>query len=244
MINCCQPGQLAAFDLIASLIVGFLGSLHCLGMCGPIVLAYSLQFRDPGRDAAARRPSLFRSGFLHHLGFHSGRLLVYVSLGAGAAAFFHFAGMNQLLSHFRGWMVLLGGTLMVYLGLVFLKIFRLPGFLADPSIGNGSPLRRFVSLGINSPRPGPKIILGMATGFLPCGLSWAMVARAAATQNIAEGFLVMAAFGLGTVPVLFLSGLAASFLSLRIKILGERLAACSLKLLGLLLISKGVRFLV
>ncbi len=242
MINCCQPGQLAAFDLIALFAIGVLGSLHCLGMCGPIVLAYSLQFKQRGTGATLS--SSFRSGFIHHLGFHSGRLLVYVSLGVGAAAFFHFAGMSQFLSHFRGWIVLLGGVLMVYFGLVFLKILRLPGLLSNSSVGNGSLLRRFVSSGINSPRPGSKIILGMATGFLPCGLSWAMVARAAATQNIAEGFLVMAAFGLGTVPVLFLSGLAATFLSLRIKLLGERLAACSLIFLGLLLISKGVRFLV
>ena len=243
MSNCCQPEQLATFDLIASFAIGLLGSLHCLGMCGPVVLAYSLQFRGRHTDAAAQRSSLFRSGLIHHLGFHSGRLLVYGSLGVGAATFFHFAGMSQLLSHFRGWMVLLGGTLMVYFGLVFLKILRLPGFLSNSPVGNGSLLRRFFSFGISSPRPGSKIVLGMATGFLPCGLSWAMVVRAAATQNIAEGFLVMAAFGLGTVPVLFLSGLAASFLSLRIRLLGERLAACSLILLGLLLISKGVRFL-
>ena len=243
MTNCCQLGELAAVDLVASFIIGFLGSLHCLGMCGPIVLAYSLQFKDQRTDPRTLKSSFFRNGFIHHLGFHSGRLLVYAFLGGAAAAFFHLAGMSQLVNRFQGWLVSFAGVLMVYFGLVFLKILHLPGFLSNSSAGKGSPLGRLVSFGIMSPGPGSKIVLGMATGFLPCGLSWAMAARSAATQNIPEGFLIMAAFGLGTVPVLFLSGLAASFFSLRIRFLGERLAACSLILLGLLLVSRGVRFL-
>jgi sulfite exporter TauE/SafE len=50
------------------------GSLHCLWMCGPLVLAYSLHIK--GREAPASK-SLFRAGLLHHAAFHSGRLFTY-----------------------------------------------------------------------------------------------------------------------------------------------------------------------
>ncbi len=240
MITCCRPGETAAFDLIASFVIGLVGSVHCLGMCGPIVLAYSLQLQTPA-TASRFRTGFFKKGFIHHLAFHSGRLIIYALLGGSAAALFHVAGMTRFLSDFRGWIVLLGGVLMVYFGLVFLKILHLPEFLSNPP-AKKSRLGHWVSFGLHSPRPVSKLLLGMAAGFLPCGLSWAMLVRAGATESIAEGLLVMAFFGMGTLPVLLFSGVAASLLSLRIRLLGERLAACSLILLGLILVSRGVRF--
>jgi hypothetical protein len=86
--------------------------------------------------------------------------------------------------------------------------------------------------------------LGLATGFLPCGLSWAMIAKAATTHSLPLGFLTMVAFGLGTVPALFATGVSASFLSIKVRILGEKIAALSLIAMGLVLITKGGRIFV
>jgi sulfite exporter TauE/SafE len=88
------------------------------------------------------------------------------------------------------------------------------------------------------------MLLGLAAGFLPCGLSWAMIIKAATTQDVTAGFLTMGAFGLGTVPALFLMGFSASFLSLKARFLGERIAAFSLLAMGLILIFKGGRIFV
>jgi uncharacterized protein len=78
-------------------------------------------------------------------------------------------------------------------------------------------------------------------GFLPCGLSWAMIVKAATTQSSLAGFLIMVAFGLGTVPALFLPGISASLLSLRSRLVGERLAALSVIVMGLILVFKGAK---
>ena len=86
--------------------------------------------------------------------------------------------------------------------------------------------------------------LGLSTGFLPCLLSWAMVVKAATTQNLLEGFLTMVSFGLGTVPALFLVGLSASLLSFKIRFFGERVAAVSVIAMGLILIFKGSKYFV
>ncbi len=97
----------------------------------------------------------------------------------------------------------------------------------------GSPLLR-------SQRVAPKMALGMATGFLPCGLSWAMLVTAAATQEPLKGWLTMLMFGAGTVPLLLLTGLSAHLLSLRIRFLGERLAAITVIIMGVVMVVKGI----
>ena len=84
--------------------------------------------------------------------------------------------------------------------------------------------------------------LGLTVGFLPCMLSWAMVIKAATTQSLFAGFLTMVSFGLGTVPALFLTGLSASLLSLKIRFLGERVAAASVIAMGIILIFKGSKY--
>ncbi len=74
------------FDLFAPLIIGFVGSLHCLGMCGPLVMAYSLHVGKPGDLRPTEAPSLWLNGLAHHLSFHLGRLFTYGLLGTLAAS--------------------------------------------------------------------------------------------------------------------------------------------------------------
>jgi hypothetical protein len=68
-----------------------------------------------------------------------------------------------------------------------------------------------------------------------------MIAKAAATQNVAVGFLTMIAFGLGTIPILLMTGVSASFFSLKTRLFGERIAALSVILMGLILVYRGGR---
>lgn len=231
------------FDLIAPLSIGFIGSLHCLGMCGPLVLAYSLNIKGGGplNDAAITG---WKSGFWHHSAFHMGRILTYSLLGALAALLFDLADLGRFFGGLRGSMTLLGGILMVLLGLVLLQVIPLPSLMtALPAASDSFPGRSIPRL-LRSQRAGSKMLLGMATGFLPCGLSWAMLAKAATTQNSAAGFLFMAAFGLGTVPALFFTGLSASIISLKVRIFGERIAAVSVIVMGIILTFKGARALI
>ena len=81
-----EEEKLMMFDLLAPLIVGFAGSLHCLGMCGPLVVAYSLHMRSTSPDGAPNAAQLWSKGIAHHLAFHAGRILCYGLLGALASA--------------------------------------------------------------------------------------------------------------------------------------------------------------
>jgi sulfite exporter TauE/SafE len=224
-------------SLSASLTIGFLGSLHCLGMCGPLVLAYSLHL--PKADT----PS-WSKGLLHHGLFHIGRMLSYGLLGALAAALFHAADLGRILFNIRVNMTLLGGVFMIALGLGLLRLIPLPAQWVGSPWGKGSWLSRWIPHLLRSDRVWSKMALGFATGFLPCGLSWAMIVTAATTQNPVAGFLTMAAFGLGTVPALLLTGISSSLVSLRMRLLGERAAALSVTVMGLVMVFKGARALV
>ena len=229
------------FDLIAPLIVGLGGSLHCLGMCGPLVVAYSLHLRPTGAAGAPEVMHFWSQGFVHHLAFHSGRIMTYGLLGAAASGLAYTAGFNQLFAGLRSSVTLAGGLLMVLFGLAILKVIPL-SFFSSPSFRPGSFLGRTVSPLFGSNRLASKWALGLATGFLPCMLSWAMIVKAAFTPSPVHGFVTMALFGLGTVPVLFFTGLSASLFSLRVRLAGERVAACSVIAMGLMLVIKGAKY--
>ena len=232
------------FDLFSPFVIGFFGSLHCLGMCGPLVLAYSLYLKNEGDSKLTKGESPARAGLFHHLFFHSGRLLSYGFLGALAATLFHAADLRLLFMDLRGGMTLLGGCFMIFMGLVLLKILPLPLFLCTPLTSHGSFWGRVFPPLFQSSRLASKMALGLLTGFLPCGLSWAMIGKAATTQSIPAGFFTMVAFGLGTVPLLFFTGVSASFLSLKTRLVGERVAALAVVVMGLILVIKGGRIFV
>ena len=229
------------FDLLVPLFVGFAGSFHCLGMCGPLVMAYSLNIRAAEKEPAAGAAALWWKGISHHAAFHLGRILTYGFLGALAASLAQLTDLSRFFPWFRSWITLGGGILMVLFGLLLLKVIPVSLF-SLPSLGPQSFWRKIFPPLFQSQRQTSKLALGLATGFLPCMLSWAMVVKAATTQHPLPGFLTMVFFGLGTVPALFLTGLSASLLSMRIRFLGERVAAASVIAMGLILIFKGSKY--
>ena len=231
-----------AFDFFASWTIGFLGSLHCLGMCGPLILAYSLHTRGSRNPDSGYDGWFFQGEIFHHLAFHSGRLLTYGLLGALGGLFFGFTGADQVFYQLRASLTVLGGVLMILLGLVLMRAIPLPRLTLFPfsETGGEGRLKRL----LDSRSTASKVALGMAVGFLPCGLSWAMIVKAATTQKALSGFVIMLAFGLGTVPALFLPGLSASMLSAKLRLAGERLAALSVVVMGLMLVFKGAKVLV
>ena len=232
------PG--VTFDLAASLTIGFLGSFHCLGMCGPLLVAYSLYTGSSLKPTDQDRLSNLGHAAYRHAAFHSGRLLIYGLLGALAGLLFYLADLNSLFLRLRSGMTLLGGVLMILLGLVLIRAVHLPELplFSFPGAKLHALFRRLVT----SQDVPSKMLLGMAVGFLPCGLSWAMIVKAATTHNPIAGFLTMTAFGLGTVPALLLPGMSASVLSLKFRLVGDKLAALSVIAMGLILISKGAKF--
>jgi uncharacterized protein len=227
-------------DLVTPLVIGLLGSAHCLGMCGPLVVAYTLQ----GQNAAGVPPAygtLLRSkGLLHHGAFHLGRLFTYGLLGAGAAGLFRAAELSRFFFHARGGLKMLGGVVLVVAGLALAKILPFPAWASSLSLTPGPLLVRWLPPLLRSPRVAAKMALGMAMGLLPCCLSWAMIVTAAATEDPLRGWLAMVMFGLGTVPALLLTGLCVHVLAPRLRLWGQRGAALAVLLVGLVLVFQGL----
>ncbi|OPY67397.1 MAG: hypothetical protein A4E57_02334 [Syntrophorhabdaceae bacterium PtaU1.Bin034] len=233
-------------DVVWAFFTGLTGSLHCLGMCGPLVVAYALHLRgevpEPRKEAAGLRS---RALLRYHAAFHAGRIAAYALTGAVVASLVSLAASAGSFRAAGSILSLAGGSAMVVLGLVLLRAF--PSSLLVNGISPSSGTSFFgkaVAALLRSTTTGSRLLLGFAAGFLPCMLSWGVAARAATTGNALTGLSLMASFGLGTTPALLFTGFFASYLTVRMRLAGERLAAVSVIIMGFILIWKGANRLV
>lgn len=209
--------------LAPALLLGLAGSLHCVGMCGPLLLALPL-------DASGKWQVLRKM-----LVYHAGRILTYVALGL----LFGLLGKGLAIAGFQKTLSIGAGVFM--LGMAFMAwrfeqlVTALPGFGAftqGVKSGIGNLMRK-------SPN-GSTFSIGLLNGLLPCGMVYAALAGAIASTGGLEGGLFMAVFGLGTLPLLLMvSVFGKSFgVSIRQKI--KVAQPILLGLVGLLLLQRGL----
>jgi len=168
-------------EWIGGFLLGFAGSLHCAGMCGPLLLALR------GKGLAAGR------GPLGPAAYHLGRLLTYGAIGALFAA----AGQTLAFAGFQRWVSLAAGALLL-VGLAGRALAPASRWIHRATASLRS---RFGGL-LERRTLGAAMGLGALNGLLPCGLVYVAAAAAAATANLAQGIAFMFAFGLGTLPML------------------------------------------
>ncbi|BBK44977.1 membrane protein [Allostella vacuolata] len=192
---------------LAMLVAGLVGGLgHCAGMCGPFVLA-QVAAALPGEGR--RYGTLQRLAGAALVPYHLGRATTYVALGALGGAL---AGRAALAVETRwltaGFLLLAAAALLLWGldGLARLRPAALPGRdLAQRLAGRLGPL-------LGDPRGMRGYALGVALGFLPCGLLYGALAAAAATGSAGGGAMAMAAFVAGTtVPLAGVAWLGAFF---------------------------------
>ena len=185
--------DVGTLSLGAALVAGLAGSGHCLAMCGGV--AGALAMRAQGADA--------RLGFRLSLAlvYNLARVSSYAVAGALAGllgrALIAAVDVAALSIAFR----VLAGAIMVAAAGRLLFGWR----LLDPLEAAGSGLwRRVMPWATGRTRSrgtyGGAVALGLAWGWLPCGLTYSMLLLSATTASAATGALVMAAFGLGTLP--------------------------------------------
>jgi len=183
-------------DAIASILIpGFLmgaaGSLHCVGMCGPLALSL------PGTGGGTHQRL---AGVLLYNG---GRTLTYSAYGALLGAVggrFAWFGWQQRIS------VGLGIALLAYLLLSGRRTRSTPWRLMPSTMARW---RMLLSRHLFDPRPSARFLAGILNGLLPCGIVYMALAGAALAGSVRDGTAFMAAFGLGTLPamaVLMLTG--------------------------------------
>lgn len=188
-------------DILAAFIIGFLGSSHCLVMCGGIVAA--LQLAMP-QQRVSQRLAL-------QLMLSVGRLTSYALMGA-VVGYFGVTAM-QLAGASLLWLRLIAGILLLMMALYISRVWF--GLVKLERLGQRlwaliQPLsKRFLPLDTGAKAFG----YGLCWGWLPCGLVYSTLGWSLGSGGAVNGAAIMLAFGAGTLPAILVSGTAAAKLS-------------------------------
>lgn len=170
--------------ILAGLSLGFLGSFHCVGMCGPIALAIPV-----------RRTSRF-SVLWGTLVYNLGRVIAYGFMGL----LFGFLGKGFALAMGQNILSVVLGTLLL---LGMLLPFLLNFYLRSPLLLRKlEQLKSVIRKLFGTHSRSALFLIGFLNGFLPCGFVYLAVAGALAAGDVLNGTLFMMAFGAGTLPAM------------------------------------------
>jgi sulfite exporter TauE/SafE len=208
--------------LLSAFLLGFLGSTHCLGMCGGLSSALGLNTQSSSKTATF--PALL-------LAYNIGRIFSYCIAGlvVGAAGFW----LSQQLATFT-LLRYLAGAMLILMGLYLAQWFN--GIAFTEKLGSKlwpfiQPLgKRFMP--VNSIRDA--LCIGMVWGWLPCGLVYSALIWASLEASVSGAMLIMLFFGIGTLPAMLATGYFAQSLGKFIKQRWFRSSA------GLMMISFGI----
>ncbi len=198
--------NLALETLAAAFVVGLLGGVHCIGMCGGIVGALTFGLPENVRsNIAALLP--------YQLAYNLGRLLSYACAGALMGGLGLMLAELMPLHYAQRVLLALAGLFMILLGLylggwwsALVRIERVGGLVWSRL----EPLGRRL-LPVQS--PAQALALGLLWGWIPCGLVYSMLIWTLSAGGAVQGAALMLAFGLGTLPNLLAMGLAAGALA-------------------------------
>lgn len=188
-------------SLLALFLIGFLGGSHCVGMCGGLSSAFVLQLP----------PNMRRWQLI--LLLNTGRLASYVFIGVLLGALSQYGISLDQTRLLQTVLLILANVLLLLLGLYLgawtawiTQIERLGKPIwakLNPWLGRLLPLRSWRA----------SLAVGALWGWLPCGMVYSASLYALSSGSALQGGLVMAAFGLGTLPNLLAIGFFASSLT-------------------------------
>ncbi len=185
-----------AITLTSAFIIGLLSGAHCIGMCGGVMNALSFALPDSQRKPLSALPTL--------LLYNIGRIFSYSVAGAIVG------GLGTLL---QGPLGILGPGLRIIAGLMLIAMgLYLAGWwrgLTHIEKFGGHLWKYLQPLGnklMPVTRPSQALLLGTLWGWLPCGLTYSMLTLAGSISHWQQSALIMASFGLGTLPVMLAGG--------------------------------------
>lgn len=172
---------MSTFSFSIALLMGFTGSLHCAGMCGPIV--WVMPFR-------------FLQGFKKIAGialYHFGRITTYALLAMVLHSF-----SNMFTPHLQQYISIGLGALLLVAGVLSF----LPGNSVKVVLPWTGYVRKYLGHFIAKPGLGSLFMAGFLNGLLPCGLVYMALSAAITTGGTIQAMELMYVFGLGTVPMM------------------------------------------
>lgn len=208
--------------IISAWFMGFIGSTHCIGMCGPLVLAV------PSKSDTVM--SKVWSGLLYNLG----RVSTYVMFGATI-------GISQkfLIP------LVMQSQVSIIMGIILILISLSYFLFKNKRVVFSTQNKFYQKVGItlaklyNNPNNLNIFSIGLLNGLLPCGLVYAALATAFASMSFYKSIIFMAFFGFGTLPVMWGVVFFANYITPAIRSKMKMLFPVVYAIAGVLLILRG-----
>lgn len=209
-------------DFLQPLIVGLLGSFHCMGMCGPIALSLPLK-----EDSWMTR---IISGLLYNLG----RVFTYGFLGF----IFGFLGFGIHIWGIQQW-------ISIGVGAILILSVAIPAFFHVSVLTQGldkvfGGFKRYFGKFFGYRTYFATLVIGCLNGFLPCGLVYVALAGALLSNTPPEGAMHMMIFGIGTIPAMLAISLLGNVVSMALRRMIQKTIPFLVILIGILFILRGM----
>lgn len=203
-------------------VIGFAGSLHCVGMCGPLALSLPVSHTN--------NLSRITGGLV----YNSGRILTYTLLGLILGSF----GKLIILTEWQSKLSLALGVIILLYLFVPKKYFH---FTSSNSLNKPYLfLRKQLGSLFQSKKQSSLLYIGLLNGLLPCGLVYLALSSSAITANSIHGGMFMFFFGLGTLPAMFATVVLGNYLNQSIRLKINKAVPVLLFFMAVLLILRGL----
>lgn len=209
--------------LWSAIILGLLGSFHCVGMCGPIAFMLPVD-----RSNSIKKISQITT-------YHIGRILAYSLIGL----FFGLVGKSLYIFGIQQQLSIAIGVLMILVVLVPASTFNKYN-LSKPIYKVISKVKSSLGQALKKKTTDTFLTIGFLNGFLPCGLVYMAVFASLAMQDAFYGALYMTLFGVGTIPLMTSAIYLGKFLNATIKQRIQKAIPVFVIVIGLLFIIRGL----
>jgi uncharacterized protein len=223
-------------DILSMFTLGLLAQGHCLGMCGPLIIAF------PGRTGR----------FMPHIYYHTGRIATYCAAGGIMAAIAESlpqiaaaTASDPLIWQLRGKIgfTLIAGMFLLLFGINRIGMLPEPAWMAAATPSRIPGFRRIVQSVMQDSKATGMAVLGLMLGLLPCGLSYGAFAMALEAESVTKGMLLTGAFGMGTLPGLLLLGTGIGAIMRRFQRQSDILSGILMMGMGLKLLFRSVKLM-
>jgi hypothetical protein len=204
-------------------VMGAVGSLHCIGMCGPLAMSLPL-----GKKNLAGRAT---GGLI----YNAGRIVTYTWLGLVLGLGGGFLITPQLQSTVS---ILFGAVILLYL---FLPArLKISANATSPAQKVFMPLRKAMGRLLSTPTASSLFGIGLLNGLLPCGMIYLALTSSFLTGNALNGGLFMASFGVGTLPAMLAVVFFGSYLSQQVRLNLHKTIPLFIACMAILLVCRGL----
>jgi len=204
-------------------MIGVVGSFHCVGMCGPLALALPLS-----NDS-------FTSKFFGAFIYNAGRIVTYTFFGL----LFGLIGQTAALFNFQQWLSIGTGAI-ILLFIIMPKKYKMQSTASGYTNSFFTRIRMELGRLFTQKNSSSLFVIGLLNGLLPCGLVYMAVAGAIAAGDIWKSALFMAAFGLGTLPIMWSIAFFGNYIGVSFRQKIRRAYPYMMTLMACLLILRGM----